>query len=382
MPLQLTVSVPLCCFTGGIDDGVVAGPISAVLRVLSIINDLGPPLGLHINLSKCVNDLSRFPDEMKKPNVPHFDILGAPIGDYLFCAKYIAQKRTDASKLLQQLAQVGFSDPHVAMLLLRQCGGFCRLIHLARTIPPSLAGDALSLFDDEMRQCFAECTAVDTPDFTWQQAQLSLSQGGLGLHRVSYHSPAAYLASAVSSGLSHEVCRYLHHSIDHYKNLVDPPDSLTDSFDNSCSSLTQKFLSNKIEDCQFRKLFDKSTPFDRTHLLSISSPHASAWLSVTPSPSMGLHLEPSEFQVAIKWWLGIPVAQGQSCSQCNAALDTYGHHALCCKLGGAFSRHNRLRDVFNDFCHCTCLAPKLEMGGWSREHTRPADVLVPNWVLG
>ena len=36
-----------------IDDGVVAGPISAVLRVLSIIKDLGPPLGLHINLSKC-----------------------------------------------------------------------------------------------------------------------------------------------------------------------------------------------------------------------------------------------------------------------------------------------------------------------------------------
>ncbi|KAL5517220.1 hypothetical protein EMCRGX_G002723 [Ephydatia muelleri] len=90
------------------------------------------------------------------------------------------------------------------MLLLRQCGGFCRLIHLARTIPPSLAGDALSLFDDEMRQCFAECTAVDTPDFTWQQAQLSLSRGGLGLHHVSYHSPAAYLASAVSSGLSCE----------------------------------------------------------------------------------------------------------------------------------------------------------------------------------
>ena len=121
------------------DDGVVAGPISVVLSVLSItiIKDLGPPLGLHINLSKCelfsVNDLSTFPDEMKKSNVPHFDILGAPIGDFLFCAKYIAQKRTDAFKLLQQLAQVGSSDPHVAMLLLRQCGGFCRLIHLAST---------------------------------------------------------------------------------------------------------------------------------------------------------------------------------------------------------------------------------------------------------
>ena len=176
----------------------------------------------------------------------------------------------------------------------------------------------------------------------------------------------------------------LNHSIDLYNNLVDSPDSLTpDSVDNSCSSLTQKFLSNKIEHCQFRKLFDNSAPIDRARLLSISTPHASAWLSVTPSLSMGLHLEPSEFQVAIKWWLFIPVAQCQSCSQCNAALDAYGHHALCCKLGGdVVSRHNRLRDIFNDYCHFACLAPQLEMGGWSREYTRPADVLIPNWVLG
>ena len=135
---------------------MVLWPVPSLL--FSIITDLGPPLGLHINLSKCelfsVNDLSRFPNEMEKSNVPHFDILGAPIGDFLFCAKYIAQKRTDASKLLQQLAQVGSSDPHLATLLLRQCGGFCRLIHLARTIPPSLAGDAFSLFDDEVRQVF------------------------------------------------------------------------------------------------------------------------------------------------------------------------------------------------------------------------------------
>ena len=97
---------------------------------------------------------------------------------------------------------------------------------------------------------------------------------------------------------------------------------------------------------------------------------------------MGLHLRLSEFHVAIKWWLGIPVAQGQSCSQCKAALDACGHHALCCKLGVAVvSRHNRLRDIYNDFCHSACLAPRLKMGGWSRDHTRPADVLVPNWVL-
>ena len=105
-------------------------------------------------------------------------------------------------------------------------------------------------------------------DFTWQQAQLRLSWSGLGLCCVSYHSPAAYLASAVSSGLSYEVCRYFHHSIDLHSNHVDPPDSLTpDSVGNSCSILTQKFLSNKIEDCLFRKLFDNSIPIDRACLI-------------------------------------------------------------------------------------------------------------------
>ena len=59
----------------------------------------------------------------------------------------------------------------------------------------------------------------------------------------------------------------------------------------------------------------------------------------------------------------------------------YGHHALSCKFeGDVVSCHNRLRDIFNDFCHSACLAPQLEMGGWSRDRTHPADVLVPNWV--
>ena len=117
---------------------------------------------------------------------------------------------------------------------------------------------------------------------------------------VSYHSPAVYLVSAIISGLSSEVFKYLHHATDLFNHLVDTPNSLTyDSVDNSSSPLTQKFLSNKFEDSQFRKRFHNSTLIDRARILSISSSHASAWLSVTPSPSVGLHLELSEFQVAI-----------------------------------------------------------------------------------
>ncbi|KAL5515224.1 hypothetical protein EMCRGX_G000360 [Ephydatia muelleri] len=226
-----------------IDDGVVAGPIAAIARVLAIIQDRGSPLGLYINITKCelfsLSDLSTVPDEMKQSNVPHFEILGAPIGDLVFCATFVAQKQSEASKLLQQLEAVGSIDPQVALLLLRQ----------------------------------------------------------------------SYIASFQSSGLSPSSGKYLSSSVDLYNSLVDPQDSLTlESVGNS--HLSQKVLSSKIEDRQFGNLFH-ATLTDRAHLLSVSSPHTSAWLSVTPSPRLNLHLEPAEFQVALKWWLGIPVVQGQ-----------------------------------------------------------------------
>ena len=48
------------------------------------------------------------------------------------------------------------------------------------------------------------------------------------------------------------------------------------------------------------------------------------------------------------------------------------------------SRHNKLRDVFYDFCQRACLCPRLEMGcgAGSDSQSRSADVLVPNWDLG
>ena len=37
-----------------LDDGVLAGERSAVVCALHLIEELGPHLGLHINLTKCV----------------------------------------------------------------------------------------------------------------------------------------------------------------------------------------------------------------------------------------------------------------------------------------------------------------------------------------
>eukprot|EP00731_Ephydatia_muelleri_P029936 Em0021g459a len=102
---------------------------------------------------------------------------------------------------------------------------------------------------------------------------------------------------------------------------------------------------------------------------------------------LNLHLEPNEFQVAIKWWLGMDVSFGSCCPYCpNHRLDPLGHHALTCKHGGdVVLRHNSLRDVFVESCHRACLGGQVEVGsglGLDRLHFRPADVLVNNWHLG
>ena len=97
-----------------LDDGVLSGHSQAVTRAVTLIQEMGPSLGLFINVSKCElfghGDLSFFPPEMKVPNP------GAPIGDPIFCAKFLAQKHADAAKLLSQLAEVGAEDPQVAFL--------------------------------------------------------------------------------------------------------------------------------------------------------------------------------------------------------------------------------------------------------------------------
>lgn len=76
-------------------------------------------------------------------------------------------------------------------------------------MPPYLICEGLALFDDDICHCFAECSMVDTSDTAWQQAQLSLSRGGLRLHRLSLHTPADYIAYVIASDHSSPLSKHL-----------------------------------------------------------------------------------------------------------------------------------------------------------------------------
>ena len=73
---------------------------------------------------------------MKASHVPHLDILGTPIGDYLYCTGFFASERVDFTKLLSKLEDVSVIDSQVAFNMLHLCSGFCKIVHLARSTPP------------------------------------------------------------------------------------------------------------------------------------------------------------------------------------------------------------------------------------------------------
>ena len=118
----------LLCQAWYLDDGALAGNRPAMLRAMHIIEEMGPALGLYINFTKCEPFSSKgnasFPPAVKCSLLPNLDILGAPVGDYLHCSRFIADKCAESKKLLTSLVDVAGVDLQVAFTLLHMCGGF------------------------------------------------------------------------------------------------------------------------------------------------------------------------------------------------------------------------------------------------------------------
>ena len=91
------------------------------------------------------------------------------------CQVHCGEKR-NASKFLALLKEVGSVDSQIA-LLLQKCEGFCRMVHIGRCTPPSVALEGLHLFDEEVCQTFSDSMCIDPSDLVWQQAWLSLVLG-------------------------------------------------------------------------------------------------------------------------------------------------------------------------------------------------------------
>ena len=310
-----------------LDDGALAGKSSSVLNAFNILQSLGPSFG----------DLSQFPVSVPSFNVPNMEILGSPIGDAVSCSQFVAKKHKAALALLSAIERIGTIDPQVALILLRSCASFCKLVNITRATTPSVISSALESYDAIICHTLAECTGVDATDVAWDQAQLSIRRGGFGFRSLVHHYPAAYIASLCTATDISPLHRHLADAILQFNHI---PQSAALSIPNLSAHMpSQKKLSDLMEEVQFSSLLEMSSLADRARLFSITSAHAAAaWISVTPSISQGLHLLLNEFQVAVQWWLGINPSPTSSqdgslliCPFCpSSTLDTLGHHCVTC----------------------------------------------------
>ena len=146
--------------------------------------------------------------------------------------------------------KLGSCDPQIALILLRMCGEFTKLVHVARSTPPSLALDELHTFDEQVRCTFTECQAIDTTDSSWMQAQLSLSRGGLGLRSLAHHSNAAFIASISTAGLASPSDNFLADAVNSYNRCVPPESAIIDINSLTSSPCRQHTLSAALENIQ------------------------------------------------------------------------------------------------------------------------------------
>ena len=120
-------------------------------------------------------------------------------------------------------------------------------------------------------------------------------------------------------------------------------------------------------------------------MASLGLPHAGSFLSVVPSPSLGLHLRAAEFIPVLKYRLGIPVYSADGpCPACSLPSDRMGDHSLgCAKTGDRIARHNMLRDVLFEAAASADLGPsKEERHLLPGTVARPGDVTIRRWSNG
>src|SRR6185437_13728325 len=339
-----------------------------------------------LNLSKCelfsrlasnfsaehhhpVRGRLHFPDELRtRSTSPHFLLLGSPIGDPGFCSLHVESLRAANSKLLERLKQL--EDPQVALHLLRTCAGFAKFVYVARTTPPHLVSSSLLKCDEDIRASLESFAALQLTNTAWDQAQLSLSSGGLGLRSLSTHCVAAYINSHLCA-LPNLLTASLRGAFALYSaQLGKPVDDLAiaSMVDNPPS---QRTLSSKLERLVYSRLYSDALVGDKLRLISVAARRSAAWLQAMPSRGpLDLTLLPDEMQVLLQHRLGLPLSRaGETCPiRCGELLDVLGHHQLTCKHGGfVVSRHNRVRDALFSLAAVAGMGPQKEQGAFMRD---------------
>ena len=387
-----------------LDDGTIIGDVEDVHKVFQLIEKEGPALGLHLNVKKneiwwpCRASPDPFPKEVDRVDNAGVKLLGAPIGTRDFTTDFVKKKLkalNDVHKLLREVdnAQVEFG-------LFRGCLSYNKINHLLRTCPPDLLQDALGKFDDQFQNMVAEILRVPclTED-QWDQASLPVRFAGLGVNQTRAIAGSAYVGSCaltkdLVAALLEQDSSSMMPGVSELLTSHETATGITHDFASlSSKQSVQQLLSTERHQATFERLKSQLSVRSHNLLLACSMPHASDWLLAPPIPGLGLGLQSDAFRTALKFRLGLPLfsepfpcpALSSSGSACDAQMDVFGDHALCCHNGTSLVfRHNNIRDILGHSARAAGLSAvvtekKNQIEG---SKAKPGDITVQQYHRG
>jgi len=379
-----------------LDDGVTIGTHSELRDIISVIEEVGPSLGLHFSRTKSeiwwptFNEAEWFlyPEGISRVRDSGVKLFGSPIGDADFANQLLSNRIQKIKALLKEVSKL--EEPQVQFCLLRSCAGFPKIAFSLRTCPPDYHEEALKIFDEITHDSLASIAGTDLDKFSWLQATLPLSLGGIGISSAVSKARPAFLGSVAQST---KLLRQILKDPDakpraHFSScLVEFNETLDDIENDMTLDMLmkdvnpQKTLSIEVDKIAQKNLLAMVPDSAKARILSSASKHAGAWLTVAPNKFLYLNMHPIDFSICLRYRLGVSVHQeGEMCPVCNEeTLDANGNHGVNCKKSGdMISRHNAIRDYLASQCQTAQLSPRTEVG--DEGNLRPGDVFLPRWA--
>ena len=367
-----------------LDDLILAGNQQAVAEAFHYLKGAALDIGLEFNTSKCevIPTAGRqaslnknfFPEDVIYKEDGNFELLGGPIGSKDFCNQHTLERVEKAKEILTALGEM--PDPQVALVLLRHCASFSKLVFSLRVVPHQNHTAALQCFDDAVRDCIESFLCCSFTNSEWSLASLSTKMGGLGVRSVVHHSPAAFLASQIACHNlcikldPHHICNIADQQSDSHAALRDfnarvSPDSQLKI--NEHTALKQQTLSQAIDSRTMETIREanQTNVYFQAHLNHTSASGSGSWLHAVPSKALRTHVDGQLFRTMVQRWLRVPLHDSEfHCPYCDEIVDRYGDHCLTCACGGDRTRrHNLLRNEVFYLCNSSGLNPELERPG-------------------
>ena len=165
-------------------------------------------------------------------------------------------------------------------------------------------------------------------DDAWNQSSLPINLSRLGVRHSQEHYKRAFVGSIITSTelVNKITCRRLSKS-DTFNKLQ----QCVERF--NLFLHTQKKIQEALDKHKLAALIRNQTSTrEKTRLQPLYLRHSCACLAALSIPALGPHVLAKEFQISVKYMLGIAVYdQKRKCLYCSSGtLDIFGDHAFAC----------------------------------------------------